>query len=363
MYAQLNMSANFKISTDTQRVRIYKPSFKSQTGIHTLQAKVKFNDEKIIDRAMFDSLCDGLTQVISVDYVFTQYDDKKTQDELNKKRLFELYLAAPFIFQQSMVRWRFVEQMGFMHEDDAPKLFHGFVIRYQRIKPFAAAKVEDVKKELLQRMKKPNDSLFEKVFSRSLHFGNDVVVADYTCSMSGYYNDMMAWFCLHQFQKQIPFAFFNDGDGIDNDKKIIGKTGGVHQFATNSLDSIAKYVFETIKTGCSGDEPENDIEAILKAIEKNPMAESVILIADNWSDMRDYALRYLIKKPVHIILCGTEHGINIQYLNLARETKGSVHTMKEDLDNLYKLGEGTNFKINGQEFVIRMGKIEKVVTF
>ncbi len=81
------------------------------------------------------------------------------------------------------------------------------------------------------------------------------------------------------------------------------------------------------------------------------------MLADNWSDMRDYNLRYQVNKPVRIILCGTKYGINPQYLNLAYITKGSVHTIEEDLDKLFELKNGATFILAGQTFVVSNGNI------
>lgn len=360
LHAQMRMSVNFSMLVDTIRVRHYTFDERSlELGVHALKVPVRFNDEVIIDRKMLDTLNDGLTQVIGIDYAYTQYKDKKTQDDLNKKRLLELYLIAPNMFNQNMTKWRFIEQLGFTRDEDAKKLFHGFIIKYVRVSPYKASSPTMIKKDILDKMKTPNDSLILNVFSRNPLWSKELIVADFTGSMSPYYIDLLAWFCLQNYKEKTTFAFFNDGDGKADDLKTLGSTGGVHQFRTNNIDTIAKYVYETIKAGDGGDVPENDIEAILKALDQNPTVKELILIADNWSDMKDYNLRGRVTKPVHILLCGTDYGINLQYLNLAMETKGSVHTLNQDLDNLYKLNEGSTFTLNGQSFIVRNRRIEK----
>jgi hypothetical protein len=91
------------------------------------------------------------------------------------------------------------------------------------------------------------------------------------------------------------------------------------------------------REGDGGDPEENDMEAIIKAIAhyRNEITD-VILIADNTSCMRDYGLLYRVHKPVHVILCRTDCGINPQYVNLAYKTGGSVHTLKEDVSDIVK---------------------------
>lgn len=359
-FSQIKLNLNLSVQADTIKVRHYQIDKNLSSGIKQLIVPFEFNESEILNPGLFDSINGASSNIISIDYVYTQYKDKKTQDKLNKRRIFEFYLTSPTLLNQSMTKWRFVEQLGFTKDEDAKKLFHGFVIQYRTSNTYQPKNENEVKEDVKIRMERPRDSLFSKVFTRNPQFIDDVVVTDFTCSMSPYYLEVIAWYCLHKFQNEVSFSFFNDGDGISNDKKLIGKTGGVHQVTTNSLDTIAKYVLETIKTGCSGDNPENDVEAILKSIEKNPKAKEIILIADNWSDMRDYSLRFQVDRPVRIILCGTENGINPQYLNLAYITKGSVHTMEEDLSNLFKLSEGSKFSLGGETFVIRFGKIEKL---
>jgi acetaldehyde dehydrogenase (acetylating) len=82
----------------------------------------------------------------------------------------------------------------------------------------------------------------------------------------------------------------------------------------------------------------------------------VILIADNWANMRDYEFINRIDRPVRIILCGTQFGINKQYLDLARATKGSVHTIEEDIANLMDLKDGEEITISGHTFIIKDGR-------
>lgn len=358
-FSQVKLNFNININAEKLKVRHYE--LKNQTTNRFKQVIVTsdFNSSELNNIRILDSLNNSPINVISVDYVFTEYKDSLTQDRLNNKRIFELYLAAPFIVNQGMTKWRFVEQLGFTKDEDARKLFHGFVINYVVENSYLASTVDEVKGDIKRLMHKPEDSSIYKIFTRNPQFTNEVIVTDFTCSMTPYYLEVVAWYSLHQFQNEVSFSFFNDGDGKPNDKKLIGKTGGVHQCRTNSLDTISKCILETIKTGCSGDNPENDIEAILRAIDKNPNAKEIILIADNWSDMRDYNLRYQVNKPVRIILCGTKYGINPQYLNLAMITKGSIHTLEEDLDNLYKLSDGMKFMLGGQTFIVTNGRIEK----
>ncbi len=360
--SQVKLKFNFSMTVDTLKVRKFVFDKRAlDLDVKTLNVPFNFNDDKIFNRELLDSLNDGLTEVIGIDYVYTQYRDAKTQDELNKKRLFELYLVAPNLLNQSMTKWRFIEQLGFTKDEDAKLLYHGFIVKYIRITPYLTQNPTIIKNDIMKRMESPHDSLILKVFDRNPNMKKDVIISDFTGSMSPYYLELLAWFCLQELKTESSFTFFNDGDGKSDDLKLIGNTGGIHQFKSKNLDTIVKYVAETIGLGSGGDCPENDIEAILKAIEKNPNCGEVILIADNWSDMRDYNLRGRVLKPVHVILCGTNHGINLQYLNLALETKGSIHTMNEDLNKLFEMKEGATFTLNKETYVVRGHRIEKLL--
>ncbi len=99
------------------------------------------------------------------------------------------------------------------------------------------------------------------------------------------------------------------------------------------------------------------IVAIIHGIEKYPQCTDVILIADNKSKVRDIELYDKVTKPVKVVLCGAEIGANVQYLNLARTTGGSVHTIEEDIENLIELNEGEEFSVGNSLFKIVDGKI------
>jgi len=87
--------------------------------------------------------------------------------------------------------------------------------------------------------------------------------------------------------------------------------------------------------GGGGDGPENDIEAILAAIEERDEIKEVILIADNYPCVRDISLANRIGIPVRIIVCGytKEYGINPDLVYLAKITNGGVYTIEDDLEN------------------------------
>ncbi len=108
--------------------------------------------------------------------------------------------------------------------------------------------------------------------------------------------------------------------------------------------------------GGGGDCPENNIEALLAAEKKFPEAACQVLIADNWANVKDLSLVEQLSKPVRIVLCGVYDGnVNVEYLNLARKTKGSVHLMEQDLYDLSLLHEGELLRIGRKYYRVKKG--------
>ena len=95
--------------------------------------------------------------------------------------------------------------------------------------------------------------------------------------------------------------------------------------------------------------------------ENSPNTKGIVLIADNNAPPRDMALLSKIKKPVHVILCGTEVGdIELAYLQIARKTGGSLHTMEESLNELAKLKEGQTVKFGDKSYRIIQGNVVEI---
>lgn len=119
-----------------------------------------------------------------------------------------------------------------------------------------------------------------------------------------------------------------------------------------------------IERGLGGGEPpENDLEAVLKGIQQRQDIEEVVLIADSYSRVRDMELLSQIDIPIRIILCGAEEknsfyqvlkpDINEEYLTIAHRTKGSIHTLRQDILNLSEKKEGEIVEIGAHRYILR----------
>ena len=73
-------------------------------------------------------------------------------------------------------------------------------------------------------------------------------------------------------------------------------------------------------------------------------------------DLKDSELIGRLTKPVRVVLCGVRNNqINIDYLNLARKTRGSIHLIENDLLNLASLHEGDILRIGNKKYKIENG--------
>ncbi len=169
------------------------------------------------------------------------------------------------------------------------------------------------------------------------NFQDVVFVIDVTCSMDPYLEEYLLWLSLARNSSRVMgCVFFNDGDGRTSKQKPLGHTGGIRVSSSN-MDSTAKALVESIAYGCSGDDAENDLEALLFAQWRFPNAKALVLIADNTSAVRDISLYPKLQKPVHVFLCGAEVGNtknppHEDYVTIAASTGGSLHSLSEDIE-------------------------------
>lgn len=308
-------------------------------------------------------------EVLQVDLVFTDFPKGIDLQTLNLERINKIKAIRPDLVSNPEIHWRVIRQMACKNEAEAKVLFHGVVIHY-RHKQTEEERLAEEKKLFSflpeeSELKSPSsirkslaDSSIIKILERNKDWKEMTVVADFTGSMWPYTSQVVLWFKLHEKEKRVnDIVFFNDGDGTPDNKKIIGKTGGIYHSICENYETVRKIALETISNGCGGDGPENDIEAILKAIEKAPKTKDFVLIADNWAPIKDISLMDKVNKPIHVILCGAQFGVNVQYMNLALKTGGSIHTMEQDLTDLISKKEGETFVFNGKMYKIVGGNI------
>ncbi len=226
------------------------------------------------------------------------------------------------------------------------------------------------KKQLAQNAKffqERKKTVLAALYRLNSKYKQKIIVTDITGSMSPYMEEVLLWHALNFTEGlSTKYVFFNDGDKKPTSSKKIGETGGLY-FCQGQIKDFS-VIIETMRKGVSGgdggDGPENDIEALLLAIQKRSERDELILIADNFSTMRDYKLLNKIKIPVRVIVCGLENSslwqdVDIEYLDLAYRTGGSLHTLNEDIYHLKEIVEGGTLRIEGIEYILEGGKFRR----
>jgi len=205
----------------------------------------------------------------------------------------------------------------------------------------------------------PLDSTVLKVLNRN-NFKNATVVGDVTASMYPYTGQLLLWIKLNALDSLADdYVFFNDGNGTPNDQKQLGNTGGIYGRTCTSFDEVKNLATGTMYRGSGGDVPENDIEALLYAERHFPQNTHEILLADNWAPIRDKSLMPQLTKPVDIILCGADDTrIKTEYLNLARQSHGTLHLRDTDVLNLDNMVEGYVLLIGNYRYIIKNNRFE-----
>ncbi len=184
------------------------------------------------------------------------------------------------------------------------------------------------------------------------------LVMDVTGSMSQHVASMIRWIGIHQDSLNFTsFTFFNDGDGKPSRKKRIGSTGGVYN--TFNVKEIENLVTETMRKGGGGERAESDIEALIFSQDKDTFSTSILLIADNYSEVRDIELLSSVSKPINLLICSIRGAVRTDYLSIAKNTGGKL-LFNGEIIRLSHLQRGDvlavgsyQYDYNGKSFTLR----------
>ncbi|MCS7005898.1 MAG: hypothetical protein NZM38_11310 [Cytophagales bacterium] len=301
-----------------------------------------------------------------VDLVFTKYPQDTSKwitpyDNLLNRRVREIRRLIPQI--SDSVKWRIVLQTDCKTEEQAQKLFHGAVIMYDiELTPAIQSNIEYIRNIILGKSPFADSTAF-KVLQRNQDWKEMLVVNDWTGSMYIYGAQVVLWHRLHFKQKRIKhLVFFNDGNTKPDSEKQIGNTGGIFYAPADQTNLIIKTMREVMLSGHGGDVPENDLEAVLYAIRRfKGDFQTLVLIADNNSSVRDIELLPLIDVPLRIVLCGVKNSdIHPDYLQIARATGGSIHTIDRDIIHLASLQEGDTIGVGKTVYKVMNNKLVAV---
>ncbi len=333
---------------------------------NTTHLKMSYGGYKILNKENWPKrLIDRRPKV--VDIVMTLYPSDTSNwredfHDLIKNRVVALQdLDSAFLIDK-FIKWNIYLQKNKNSYNGAKSQFHGIIVHY---KPLLQKKAQDHYASLLdkwdeKRQIKISGYKLNKIIDRNRgKWKNMLVITDCSGSMIPYGSEVVIWHLLKHDKKNISqFVFFNDGD--PNQNKIIGKAGAVYLYQTKQSDKVIKAVRYFTDKGLpfNNDNPENDVEAIIKGTQMAKKYDDIVLIADNWSGIRDISIANQIKSPVRIVLCGVENGnIHQDYINLAYITKGSIHTIEQDIDQFMKDEEGKIIAIDNIKFKIEDEKL------
>lgn len=184
------------------------------------------------------------------------------------------------------------------------------------------------------------------------------LVMDVTGSMTEHVASMKRWIKTNQDSVGFTsFTFFNDGDDQPTKKKKIGETGGI--YTTIHIANLDALVSETMRRGSGGERPESDIEALLHAQVTDTLSDAILLIGDNYSEIRDIELLPKVTKRVNVLMCSVKGALRTDYLLIAKNTGGYLIYNGEQisLKNLQRgqiLSVGSyQYDYNGKNFTLR----------
>lgn len=190
---------------------------------------------------------------------------------------------------------------------------------------------------------------------------NVVIVCDITSTMFPYTTQVFDWMNENTENTSIKgIVFFTDCDSLGRQTR--GRLPG-KMFTVRSKDELVLWdtMFAAINnTENNKDKPENNIEALLYAQKHFPEADEFVMIADNSTQVKDMKQLSKVKKKVHIILCGETYEKNVafqsDYVQIAKKTKGTIHTLEDDLENISKLKDMSVVRVGNIYFRFHKGK-------
>jgi len=190
---------------------------------------------------------------------------------------------------------------------------------------------------------------------------NVVIVCDITSTMFPYTTQVFDWMNENTDNTSIKgIVFFTDCDSLGRQTR--GRLPG-KMFTVRKKDELVLWdtMFAAINnTENNKDKPENNIEALLYAQKHFPEADEFVMIADNSTQVKDMKQLSKVKKKVHIILCGETYEKNLafqsDYVQIAKKTKGTIHTLEDDIENISKVKEMSIVRVGNIYFRFHKGK-------
>ncbi len=207
------------------------------------------------------------------------------------------------------------------------------------------------------------DSTCQWVFERHPEWGTKVLIIDWTASMFKHGAQVIHWIEeMGKGDEILGLVFFNDGNDKWDNEKVVGSTGGIYTVEGFDRDSIMAVMKRVSYGGSGGDHRENDLEAVLEAMDWFPEAQEFVLIADNSGPVRDMELLKNVERPLRIIICGVYHDrYEPDYLDIAHQTGGSIHSKDQDLEGLGEIGPFESLEFEEETYILVGGKFKRII--
>jgi len=284
-----------------------------------------------------------------VDLVMTLYPSnlenwREDYKELIASRIESLIELDSAFYYDRNIKWNLILQDDAQNIYQAKKQLHGVVVHYLTL---PTIKHQNRYNSILKKFEShvsaqvEGKKLFEAAKRNKENWKNMLIITDCSGSMIPYGSEVLLWHMLRTDKDDISkFAFFNDGE---KESIEIGNAGGIHFIKIKDFRKIGKTIkyFTDLGLDKNNDHPENDLEAIIKSVKNSNSHDDVVVIVDNNSPVRDMELLDQINFPVRIVLCGVvNNNINPDYIKLAYHSKGSLHTVEEDIHKFKKNKDG-----------------------
>ncbi len=225
---------------------------------------------------------------------------------------------------------------------------------------------QDIIQQVLSGNFGDDSTSFRALARNQSRWRNAVLVCDATTSMYPYVTQLLAWFRKNERNQSVKgLVLFTDCDSLGRQTdgaSTPGTTPGKF-FVSRRRDVptlLPLLLAAARNTTANLDRDENVAEALLFAQRQFPDAQTLVLVADGRSGIKDAARLPGLTKPVAVIQCGApdepELAFQPDYWQLVQQTHGSLHTLEDDLKNLDRLPENTWVRVGKQYFRFRRGR-------
>ncbi|MFT5780546.1 MAG: hypothetical protein ACI837_003508 [Crocinitomicaceae bacterium] len=290
---------------------------------------------------------------------FTYNKNYSSQEIFYSKGTSDGRINLSYIGTEEILRRKKIEEERIKAEEERLAKEHAKFVAW--CKDLGISEEEGYRKKTMESMGSTPDTVVLAALRRN-KWTEKLIVCDLTGSMNPYAGQLSIWYQLHyKKEPNVQFVFFNDGDSKSDDQKVIGSTGGIYYQESKGMDSLINLMSKVQRNGYGGDCPENNMEALIKGVKMAKPYKELVMIVDNNAPVKDIVLLKNFKHPVHIILCGSRDGwVLIDYLAIAWKTKGSIHTMEEDITKIAAMSEGESIQIEGATYKLMGGEFVQI---